>query len=95
MEQYVATSTFRPNYVIPPYVFIKEEMKACKISKRKLRKLMGYSRYDIKRLLNGWVMIDEETAEKLSEILYSPKSYWLNLQMLYNRGEELLNANMQ
>lgn len=89
MSEYKVTSTFKPNYVIPPYVFIKEEMKRCKISKRKFRKLTGYSRYDVKRLLNGWIMIDEEIAEDLSKVLYSPKNYWLNLQKLYNQGEEL------
>lgn len=73
-------NNFNPNYAIPPCVFIKEEMKVLKISKRKLAKLTGFDKRTIKNLLKGTAIITNERAEKLGEVLYSSKQYWLNLQ---------------
>lgn len=77
---------FKPNYVIPPCVFIKEEMKILKISKRKFIKLSGLDKNTVKNILKCKIPISDDIAEILGNVLYSPKQYWLNLQALcFNR----------
>lgn len=80
-------TNFYPNYSIHPGVFLKEEMEVLKISQKALAEKIGISKTIINEVIHGKRKISGELAVKLEQVLYSPASYWLNLQSIYDEAE--------
>lgn len=83
-------TNFKPNYVVHPGVFLREEMVALKISQKELSKRISVNKTIINEVINGKRRINGELAVKLETVLYSPAKYWLNLQAIYDEAEARL-----
>lgn len=88
-------TNFKPNYTIHPGVFLKEEMDSLKISQKSLAEQIGVSKTIINEVINEKRRINAELAVKLEKVLYSPASYWLNLQALYDETEARIKLNAE
>ncbi len=87
-------TNFNPNYSIHPGVFLREEMEALRTSQKALAEKIGVSKTIINEILHGKRKINGELAVKLEQVLYSPASYWLNLQALYDEAEARKKLNI-
>lgn len=79
-------TNFSPDYAIYPGEFLKEEMEALKISQKALSEKTGISKTIINEIIKGKRRISAELAVKFESVLYSPASYWLNLQAVYDEA---------
>ena len=75
---------FKPNYAIHPGVFLREEMEAMEMTQKELAEKVGCSPSVINEIIREKRKINAEMAVRLEEALYSPASYWLRLQALYD-----------
>lgn len=83
-------TNFKPNYVVHPGVFLREEMAALKISQKELSERIKINKTIINEVINGKRRISGELAVKLEKVLYSPAKYWLNLQAIYDEAKARL-----
>lgn len=88
-------TNFKPNYTVHPGVFLKEEMDTLKISQKSLAEKIGVSKTIINEVIHEKRRISAELAVKLETVLYSPASYWLNLQALYDEAEARIKLNIE
>lgn len=79
-------TNFKPDYIIHPGVFLKEEMQAIKITQKELSQRTGISKTVINEIIKGKRNINADIAVKLEKVMYSGASYWLNLQALYDEA---------
>lgn len=77
---------FRPDYAIHPGVFLREEMEAMCLSQKELAEKLGCSPSVISEILHEKRKINADFAVRLETALYSPASYWLRLQALYDEA---------
>lgn len=75
---------FKPNYAIHPGVFLREEMEAMEMTQKELAEKVGCSPSVINEIIREKRKINAEMAVRLERALYSPASYWLRLQALYD-----------
>lgn len=75
---------FRPNYAIHPGVFLREEMEAMHMNQKELSEKLGCSPSIVNEVLHEKRKISADMAVRLEEALYSPASYWLRLQAIYD-----------
>lgn len=86
---------FKPNYTIHPGVFLKEEMEALNISQKDLAEKIGVSKTEINEVIHEKRRMSAKLAVKLEKALYSPASYWLNLQALYDEAAARIELNVE
>ena len=87
-------TNFNPNYAIHPGVFLREEMAAMKISQKALSEKIGVCKTVINEILHEKRKINADLAVKLELVLYSPASYWLNLQAIFDEAEARIRLNI-
>ena len=87
-------TNFKPNYAIHPGVFLREEMEALNISQKLLSEQIGVSKTVINEILHKKRKINAELAVKLETVLFSPASYWLNLQALFDETEARIKLDL-
>lgn len=75
---------FKPNYAIHPGVFLREEMEAMNMTQKELAEKLGCSPSIVNEILHEKRKINADIAVRLEEALYSPASYWLLLQAIYD-----------
>ncbi len=77
---------FRPDYAIHPGVFLREEMESMKLSQKALAEQLDCSPSVISEILHEKRKINADFAVRLETALYSPASYWLRLQAIYDEA---------
>ena len=78
------STEFRPNYAIHPGAFLREEMEAMHMTQKELSEKLGCSPSVVNEVLHEKMKISADMAVRLEEALYSPASYWLRLQAIYD-----------
>jgi HTH-type transcriptional regulator / antitoxin HigA len=78
--------TFEPNWKSPPGDTIKDIIDEKNIPIKVFLDKMDMSLVDIMKLLDGNIIIDENIASKLSDVLGSSKEFWLNREKQYRQG---------
>ena len=80
------STEFRPNYEIHPGAFLREEMEAMHMTQKELSEKLGCSPSVVNEVLHEKRKISADMAVRLEEALYSPASYWLRLQAIYDEA---------
>lgn len=70
---------------ITPGYYIREELKFRHWTQGHFAELLGISRHLINLIINGKQSITINTAEKLSNVLGTSTSFWLNLEENYKK----------
>lgn len=77
---------FRPNYAVHPGNFLQEEMEAMHMTQRELAEKIGYAPSVVNEVLHEKRKISADMAVRLESVMYSPASYWLRLQSIYDEA---------
>lgn len=75
---------YKPNYYLPPNVFIVDDLITLRISVCAASRITGLSKKMIKELINGKIRIDEAIAAKLELLTGEPAYFWLGVQKKYD-----------
>ena len=78
---------FHPGY------YIKEIIEASGMHPEGFAKRIGLSAVYLNKLLDGEEHLSADTAAKLSSLLGTTASYWLNLQESYTRMDMLMKSS--
>lgn len=88
----MAKFAFKPDYVVPPGVTLKETIEDKGISQTDLAFRTGLTTKTISQIINGVAPISIETSEKLEMVTGVPASFWNSLESNYreslNKREE-------
>lgn len=85
--------TFTPDWTTPPGRTISRIMRKRGLSNDELALEIDEPEYMIEGLLSGDVRIDDDLADKLSDILGSSSDFWLNRERQYREDLRRLNPS--
>lgn len=71
---------YKPNYCLPPNVFIVDDLTTLRISVRAASRITGLPKKTIKGLIDGRIRIDEAIAARLELLTGEPTYFWLGVQ---------------
>lgn len=77
----------------PPGATIKEQLEDKGISQSEFAAKMEMSEESLNRLLNGKARLTSEIATKLENVLGVPAKFWINLETIYRKKQELNSLN--
>lgn len=77
----------------PPGATIKEQLEDKGISQNEFATKMEMSEESLNRLLDGRARLTSEIATKLENILGVPAKFWINLETIYRKKQELNSLN--
>lgn len=75
---------YKPNYCLPPNVFIVSDLKTLRIGVHAASRITGLPVKTVNALIDGKVRIDEEIAAKLERLIGAPAYFWLTIQSNYD-----------
>lgn len=77
----------------PPGATIKEQLEDKGISQGEFATKMEMSEESLNRLLDGRARLTSEIATKLESVLGVPAKFWINLETIYRKKQELNSLN--
>lgn len=77
----------------PPGATIKEQLEDKGISQNEFATKMEMSEESLNRLLDGRARLTSEIATKLENVLGVPAKFWINLETIYRKKQELNSLN--
>lgn len=77
----------------PPGATIKEQLEDKGISQSEFAAKMEMSEESLNRLLDGGARLTSEIAAKLENVLGVPAKFWINLETIYRKKQELNSLN--
>lgn len=75
---------YKAAVVSPPGDYIQEELVAREWTQRHFAKLLGYTKTDVSRLIEGKRSLTPDDAINLSRVFGTSAEMWLNLQQSYD-----------
>jgi HTH-type transcriptional regulator / antitoxin HigA len=72
-----------PDWASPPGETITDILEERGWTQAQLAERLGSTEEQVQQLINGEIVISEETARKLAEILGSTVNFWLKLEAIY------------
>jgi HTH-type transcriptional regulator / antitoxin HigA len=72
-----------PDWASPPGETITDILEERGWTQAQLAERLGSTEEQVQQLINGEIVISEETARKLAEILGSTANFWLKLEAIY------------
>ncbi len=85
-------SKMSENYIaVPPGATIEEQIEDCNMTKQEFVEKMGMSERFIDELIDGNILLTNEIAMKLEEVLGVDAFYWSGLERRYREDLEKVN----
>jgi len=97
----IKTSSFQPNYTVPPGETLRETLEFSGMTQAELAERTGRPKKTINEIISGKAAITAETALQLERVLGIPASFWNNLERNYQenlarlREEEKLHSQIE
>ncbi len=89
------TNTFTPDWVSPPGDTIVDLLEERDWTQTQLAEKLGYPGSQVRQLINAEIIIDNEIAHKLAEVLGSTEKFWLKSEDNYRKRLAELEAEKQ
>ena len=82
--------SFSLNYAIPPGETLRETLNSLGMTQDEFGKRTGLPQKVIKEIVRGEASISTGMASKLEQALGIPASFWINLEMNYQKSMDCL-----
>ncbi|MFZ3041088.1 MAG: HigA family addiction module antitoxin [Thiobacillus sp.] len=82
----ISTTSFQPDYSIPPGEILGEYLESFGMSQRDLAIRTGLTPKTINEIVNAKASVTAETALKFERVLGRPAHFWQNLESLYQES---------